>query len=59
MINWYRTYKYNPIEANHQIGVPTLMLWGKQDQFLETELALPSIEQCTTGQLFFLENATH
>ncbi|RNI21898.1 alpha/beta fold hydrolase [Rufibacter latericius] len=59
MINWYRAYKDNKIEADHQVDVPTLMLWGKQDQFLGTEMALPSIEQCTNGQLFFLENATH
>ncbi|WP_181303974.1 alpha/beta fold hydrolase [Rufibacter sp. XAAS-G3-1] len=59
MINWYRAYKYNPIETDHQIDVPTLILWGKQDKFLGTELALPSMEQCTNGQLFFLENATH
>ncbi|WP_210486001.1 alpha/beta fold hydrolase [Rufibacter aurantiacus] len=59
MINWYRAYKYNPIEPGHKIEVPTLMLWGKQDQFLGTELAQPSIDQCLNGQLIFLEEATH
>ncbi|WP_242693086.1 alpha/beta fold hydrolase [Sabulibacter ruber] len=59
MINWYRAYKYNPIEPDHKISVPTLMIWGKQDQFLGTELAQPSMEQCNQGKLIFLEEATH
>ncbi|KAA3436965.1 alpha/beta fold hydrolase [Rufibacter hautae] len=59
MINWYRAYKYNQIEPSQKVEVPTLMLWGKQDQFLGTELALPSIDQCQNGQLIFLKEATH
>ncbi|WP_205499962.1 alpha/beta fold hydrolase [Rufibacter psychrotolerans] len=59
MINWYRAYKYHPIAADRKIDLPTLLLWGKQDQFLGTELAEPSVDQCRRGQLVFLDQATH
>ncbi|MFB9862887.1 alpha/beta fold hydrolase [Rufibacter immobilis] len=59
MINWYRAYKYNPIEADQKVQVPTRMIWGKQDKFLGTELAQPSIEECAHSELIFLEEATH
>ncbi|GGK86337.1 alpha/beta fold hydrolase [Rufibacter glacialis] len=59
MINWYRAYKYNPVKASHPVETPTLLLWGKQDTFLGSELALPSMGQCRQGQLVFLEEATH
>ncbi|WP_066833569.1 alpha/beta fold hydrolase [Rufibacter ruber] len=59
MLNWYRAYKHNPMQANHTITTPTLLLWGKKDKFLGTEMAQPSMAHCQNGQLVFLENATH
>ncbi|MBC3539353.1 alpha/beta fold hydrolase [Rufibacter sediminis] len=59
MINWYPAYKQHPIKAPRPVKVPTLMIWGKQDPFLDTELARPSIEQCAKGQLILLGEPTH
>lgn len=59
MVNWYRAARYHNQKFQPTIEVPTLLLWGKQDAFLGEEMALPSIEKCTTGQLIFLKNNTH
>ncbi|QNF32173.1 alpha/beta hydrolase [Adhaeribacter swui] len=59
MINWYRAYKYDPLTNKEKITVPTLLLWGKKDKFLSSEMAQPSINQCNQGRLEFLDNATH
>ncbi|QMU27623.1 alpha/beta fold hydrolase [Adhaeribacter radiodurans] len=59
MINWYRAYKYNLVTTTDLITVPTLLLWGKKDAFLITEMAQPSIDQCRNGKLKFINEATH
>jgi len=59
MINWYRAYKYHTAAAAGQILVPTLLIWGKKDYFLEEEMAQPSIDKCRHGRLEFVPDATH
>ncbi len=59
MLNWYRAYKYTPFKATHPVAVPTLLIWGKKDTFLGSEMAQASVEQCQNGKLEFIENATH
>jgi len=61
MINWYRAALQHPPKRNTQlrIRVPTLLIWGARDRFLKREMAQPSIDLCDSGQLVFLENATH
>jgi len=59
MINWYRAYKYYPVAAPEPILVPTLLIWGKKDYFLEAEMAQPSVDKCRLSQLAFLPDATH
>ena len=64
MINWYRhTFSHiatmSSMPAPGSIIVPTLMLWGKQDAALGSELAPPSIELCQDGQLIFFPEASH
>ena len=59
MINWYRAFKYNPATAADLIVVPTLLIWGKKDFFLEAEMAPLSVEKCQTGKLVFISDATH
>ncbi len=59
MLNWYRTNTMSRFKIPETIEVPTLLLWGKKDKFLTEEMALPSIEKCTTGQLIFLKDASH
>ncbi len=59
MINWYRAYKYNKLQTNLNLSIPTLLIWGRKDKFLGKEMAEPSINLCTNGKLVFLNNATH
>ncbi|HYE37259.1 alpha/beta hydrolase [Methylocaldum sp.] len=61
MVNWYRAMLRWPPKypANPRIKVPTLLLWGVQDRFLEREMAQPSIDLCDDGRLIFVEAATH
>ncbi len=65
MVNWYRAGillmkrggRRN--QASRKIEVPMLLLWGVKDRFLGREMAQPSIDRCTNGQLIFLDEATH
>jgi len=61
MLNWYRAaYRVRltpPKDA--RIPMPVLLLWGKNDTFLSSELARPSISYCPKGKLIFLEKASH
>ena len=61
MIHWYRAAlrTKSTLAANLRIAVPTLLIWGAQDRFLDREMAQPSIDLCDTGQLVFFEEATH
>ena len=61
MLNWYRAVVQKPLTApsSPQIKVPTLLIWGTQDRFLEREMAQPSIDLCDDGRLVFIEGATH
>ncbi len=61
MINWYRALmreKPKPLPSP-RISVPTLVIWGAQDQFLGRELASKSMELCDEGHLVIIEEATH
>lgn len=61
MIHWYRAaMRFRPvIPVDLQVRVPTLIIWGKQDRFLDSELARSSAAFCEQGRLEFLETATH
>ncbi len=61
MLNWYRALMRRPDlpPVNARVSVPTLMLWGANDVFLDRELAQPSIDLCDQGELIFFEQATH
>lgn len=66
MINWYRAafsraavQRQSMRDSKLRITVPTLLIWGVQDQFLKCEMAQPSIEMCDSGRVVFFENATH
>ncbi len=61
MVNWYRAAIQCPSAplSNPRVSVPTLMIWGIQDQFLGRELAQPSIDLCENGRLVFIDEATH
>lgn len=61
MINWYRASIRKPPARRPtiRVTVPTLLIWGVQDQFLKREMAQPSIDLCDNGRLVFIEEATH
>ncbi|MFO0929470.1 MAG: alpha/beta hydrolase [Gemmataceae bacterium] len=61
MINWYRAVVQRPphFPADSRIRVPTLVLWGARDAFLNRELAQGTVEQCDAGELVTLDDATH
>ncbi|MEZ4728946.1 MAG: alpha/beta hydrolase [Caldilineaceae bacterium] len=59
MLNYYRALRYKPRGVSAQVHSPTLVIWGTQDQFLETELARASLALCDQGQALFLDRATH
>jgi pimeloyl-ACP methyl ester carboxylesterase len=61
MIHYYRAaLRAQPKPpASPRVRVPTLLLWGRQDRFLGSELAPPSIDLCDDGRLVFVEEAGH
>lgn len=59
MINWYRAFPHSKAVFSGSVTVPTLMLWGSKDTFLEKAFAQPSIDHCKNGRLLYLEKATH
>ncbi len=67
-INWYRAMarlglQLGPEQFNKKfqkrVTVPTLVLWGDQDAFLEPQLAAESMEWVDEGRLVHFPNATH
>ncbi len=62
MINWYRAaarqrdFRSRTAPA---VTVPTLMIWGEEDAFLDKRMADQSIKLCKHGQLVKLPGATH
>lgn len=62
-INWYRAlFKHNENMVNHvyaTIDVPTLVVWGKQDPHIMWQSAEPSAAMTTSGQVVYIDNATH
>ena len=39
--------------------VPALLIWGKNDQFLDEAMARESLQSCDDGYLEILETAGH
>ena len=60
MINWYRAIVRHPLkfDPHHKISVPTLVIWGKGDKFLDSKMAQPSADKAENGHVKFLE-ASH
>ncbi len=61
MLNWYRAMFRHPPDPpeNWRVEVPTLVVWGEQDQALDADLAAASLEWCENGDLEYLSDATH
>lgn len=61
MIHWYRAaVRFRSLSTRSpSISVPTLLIWGVRDRFLDCAMAQPSIDLCQDGRLAMLEEATH
>lgn len=61
MINWYRAaFQRRPkLPADPRVHVPTLVIWGAQDRFLDAAMAQPSADLCDDGRLVMLPDASH
>ena len=60
MINWYRAMgRYRPQPPRQQVSVPTLVMWGRQDEFLASTMAEESLDYCDDAELVSFPSATH
>jgi pimeloyl-ACP methyl ester carboxylesterase len=60
MLNYYRALQERrKPEQPARIQCPTLVLWGKNDSFLEHHVAQTAVEQCDNGQLVIIDDTTH
>lgn len=60
MVNWYRAIvRDRPTPLSNAVEVPTLLIWGADDEFLERSMAHDSVEFCEDGRLLVREEATH
>lgn len=61
MIHWYRAALRVPPRPRDdvRVHVPTLLIWGAKDRFLDRRLTGPSLDYCDRGSLHIIEEATH
>lgn len=59
MLNWYRAIALQPPTPTRPIDIPTTVLWGEQDRFLERGLADAALALCSKGELVPFPDATH
>lgn len=60
MVNWYRAI---PLTSGKpfrgRLSMPVLVIWGRQDSFMESGIAEESLKLCDRGNLHWFEDATH
>jgi pimeloyl-ACP methyl ester carboxylesterase len=61
MVNWYRGsfWSWPRLATPPPIRVPTLVLWGKRDPFLEESMAQQSVDLCEDARLVTFDEGTH
>jgi pimeloyl-ACP methyl ester carboxylesterase len=61
MIHWYRAALRDPPEqpADPRVKVPTLVIWGQRDRFLDPSPAEASLQLCEQGRLEAMADTTH
>lgn len=61
MVNWYRAAFRSglPLPRDPRVRVPTLIVWGARDRFLQARLAKASAGYCDDVRLHLLPRATH
>ncbi|MCB5174400.1 alpha/beta fold hydrolase [Microvirga lenta] len=59
MLNWYRALPRRPGRRDARVSVPTTVIWGLRDRFLEKGLADESLARCDDGQFIGFDRASH
>jgi pimeloyl-ACP methyl ester carboxylesterase len=64
MLNWYRAALFRPSKLTFdpeasRVKKPTLLIWGKNDQFAGEAMARESLHYCEDGHLEMFDTATH
>jgi pimeloyl-ACP methyl ester carboxylesterase len=59
MLDWYRALRLAPRLPDPRVRVPTLLLWGDRDAFLEPGLAEAARDLCDDARLVRFGRATH
>lgn len=60
MLDWYRANgRSRPVPDSNPVDVPTRVVWGAEDRFLDTRMAFDSLDFCADGRLTTLDDATH
>ncbi len=61
MVHWYRAALRHPAGSpdDPRVHVPTLVLWGTEDRFMDRRAAEASLAYCDDGRLEWFEGATH
>lgn len=59
MLNWYRAAPKSMRALQKDVAVPTQIIWGTGDQFLSKELAEESFKLSASGDIAWIEAATH
>jgi pimeloyl-ACP methyl ester carboxylesterase len=64
MINCYRAALFRRsmfalVSKASRLNVPALLIWGKNDQFLDEAMARESLQYCDDGHLEMVETASH
>ncbi|WP_280537594.1 alpha/beta hydrolase [Halopenitus sp. POP-27] len=60
MVNWYRAVgRDRPTPTRTTVDVPTRIVWGAGDRFLQRSMAVESLAYCSNGTLQTVHDATH
>lgn len=59
MLNWYRALPLRSQLEDPRVHVPTMVIWGLRDRFLEKGLADESLALCDQGQFLGFDRASH
>lgn len=59
MLNWYRALPFRPAMEDPAVRPPARVIWGCRDRFLERGLAEASLSLCRSGDVRWIENASH
>lgn len=61
MLNWYRAngHAFVNVQEPERVTVPTLVIWGMKDHFLDADLASESLAFCDDGKGILLGEGTH